>query len=386
MTIVDAPATTERSGGEGSGESRPISITEVQLGAEEERLVLEVLRSGHLAQGPMVARLEDGFRTLTGCDHAVAVSSGTAALQLALRAAGIGPGDEVVTSPFTFVATLNAILDVGATARFADIDDNLCVDPASVEALVGPGTAALLPVHLYGLPADLPAIAALAARHGLHLVEDAAQAHGAVVDGRPAGSWGVGCFSLYATKNVTAGEGGVVTTNDDAVADRVRLLRNQGMRERYQYEMSGTNARLTDLQAAVGVAQLARLEAYARARSSNAARLLDGLAGTPGLTLPSVPHGRSHAWHQFTVLVTPDARLGREALADRLRSDGIGTGVYYPRLTWQYDCFTGHSRVRSDVTPRAAAVAEQALSLPVHPHLSRGDVDRIVDVVRRHLA
>lgn len=363
----------------------PIRVTEVHLGDEEEKLVLEVLRSGHLAQGPVVARLEAGFCDLVGTAHAVAVSSGTAALQLGLRAAGIGRGVEVITSPFTFVATLSAILDVGATARFADVGDDLCVDPGSVAGLVNDHTAAILPVHLFGLPADLPALERIAQAHRLRLVEDAAQAHGAVVADRAAGSWDIGCFSLYATKNVTTGEGGVVTTDDDDVADRLRLLRNQGMRERYRYEVVGTNARLTDLQAAVGVAQMGRLPAYAAARAANAARLLDGLAGTPGLALPSVPAGRTHAWHQFTVRVLPDARLDRTALAAALAADGVETGVYYPRLAWKYACFAEHPGVVPDPTPKAAAAAAQVLSLPVHPHLTGGDLDRVVDAVRRHL-
>ncbi len=253
--------------------TNPIAIASVEMGEEEEALALEVLRSGRLAQGPMVERLEAGFRALAGTDHAVAVSSGTAALVAALEALDVGPGDEVLTSPFTFVATLNAILEAGAVATFVDVGDDLTIPAASVAAALGSATRVVMPVHLYGLPADIGAITTAADERGVAVVEDASQAHGATVDGRPVGSFGVGCFSLYATKNVTAGEGGVITCDDAALADRLRLLRNQGMSERYCYEIAGHNYRLTELQAAIALPQLARLVARTEQRRENAARL-----------------------------------------------------------------------------------------------------------------
>ena len=234
----------------------PISKVDVR---DAEPLVLEVLRSGALAQGPVVERLERAFAEVVGVRHAVAVNNGTTALVAALQVLGLRPGDEVVTSPFTFAATLNAILEAGATARFADIDEaDFAIDPAAVEAVVGDRTAVLMPVHLYGQTADMGPLTAIARRHGLHVVEDAAQAHGAAYEGRGAGSFGLGCFSFYATKNLTTGEGGMITTSDDALADRLRVLRNQGMRERYRYELAGHNYRMTDLHAAVGLPQVAR--------------------------------------------------------------------------------------------------------------------------------
>lgn len=371
-----------------SGPSHPaIPIAAVRLGADEERLVLEVVRSGHLVQGPMVERLEAGFRDLCGVRHAVAVSSGTTALVAALVALGIGPGDEVITSPFTFVATLNAILEVGATARFADIDEHdFTVDPASVAACMTSRTRAVMPVHLYGQPAAMDALVPLAKEHGVAIVEDAAQAHGASVDGQAAGSFGVGCFSLYGTKNVTTGEGGVVTTDDDDVADRVRLLRNQGMRARYQYELVGHNWRLTDIQAAIGIPQLAALASANEVRRQNAARLIEGLREASVLALPTVAPNRTHVFHQFTVRVLPDSTCDRNALAKRLGELGIGTGVYYPRLVHDYDCYRDHPQILVDATPRAARAAEQVLSLPVHQHLDDRDVDRIVTCVRDTVA
>jgi dTDP-4-amino-4,6-dideoxygalactose transaminase len=363
----------------------PIPITRVVVGPDQEAAVLSVLRSGNLAQGPVVAELEQRFAELCGVPHAVAVSNGTVALVAALKALGLGPGDEVVTTPFSFVATLNAILESGATVRFADVRDDFTVDPDSVAELINPRTRALLPVHLYGLPADMPALAALAERHGLALVEDAAQAHGARIGDRVTGSWGTGCFSLYATKNMQCGEGGLITTSDDAVADRLRLLRNQGMRVRYQYETAGHNWRLTDLQAAIAVPQVGRLGETIAARAANAARLSAGLADVPGLVTPSVPAGREHVWHQYTVRVTADAPVTREAVTKHLADAGVGYGLYYPRLMHDYDCYADHPQIGSDATPRAAALTREVLSLPVHQYLSESDCDRVVAAVREAL-
>jgi len=363
-----------------------IPVSRVELGPDEERLVLEVLRSGQLAQGPMVARLEELFATTVGVPHAIAVNSGTTALVATLQALGIGPGDEVVTSPFTFVATLNAVLECGADVRFADISlDDFQLDPEAAAAVVSDRTGVVLPVHLYGLPADLPAFAELAARHGAALVEDAAQAHGAEVQGRPAGAWGIGCFSLYATKNITTGEGGMVTTADDDFADRLRVLRNQGMRARYQYEVPGHNYRLTDLQAAVGIPQLERLDDITKRRRQHAARLDEGLAGVPGLVTPVVRPGRTHVYHQYTVRVTDEARLSRDELAAALAERGVGSGVYYPRVVFDYDCYLHDPRVHVDDMPNAERAAREVLSLPVHPHLDDTDLDVVIGSVREAL-
>ncbi|MEX1006992.1 MAG: DegT/DnrJ/EryC1/StrS family aminotransferase [Acidimicrobiia bacterium] len=365
----------------------PISLSTVDIGSEEEELVLRVLRSGHLAQGEMVAQLEAGFRSLCGVQHAIAVSSGTVALVGALAALGIGPGDEVITSPFTFVATLNAILEVGATARFADIDaDDFTIDPVSVESCITARTRVVMPVHLYGQPAAMDRLTPLAHERAFAIVEDAAQAHGAAVGNKRAGSFGVGCFSLYATKNVTTGEGGIVTTDDDDVADRIGLLRNQGMRARYEYVLPGHNWRLTDLQAAIGVPQLGRLASICEARRRNAERLSDGLAGIEGIVVPTVAPGRSHVFHQYTVRVTSDAACDRDALAAQLARLGIATGVYYPRVVHDYECYRDHPLVVADPTPVASRAATEVLSLPVHQGLDDGDLDRIVDGVRNTVA
>ena len=359
-----------------------IPVSQVIVGDDEERGVLEVLRSGALAQGEKVAQLEDAFAAAHDVAHAVAVSNGTVALSAALRALGIGPGDEVITTAFSFNATLNSILETGATARFADIRDDFTIDPEAMAALVNSRTAALLPVHLYGLPADMIAITTLAARHGLAIVEDAAQAHGAACRGRSVGTFGIGTFSLYGTKNITCGEGGLVTTDDDEIARTLRLLRNQGMRARYDYELPGYNWRLTDLQAAVALPQVNRLKEITAVRNANASSLTAGLTGTPGLLLPAVPAGRSHVWHQYTVRVNADAPVGREEFCARLTGAGVGHGIYYPKLMHDYPCYQDNPRVVLDDTPRARLISAQVVSLPVHPSLNATSLARVVDAAK----
>ncbi len=359
----------------------PISVVDVR---DAEPLVLEVIRSGVLAQGPMVQRLEESFAAVVGVRHAVAVSNGTTALVAALQVLDLRPGDEVVTSPFTFAATLNAALEAGATVRFADIrEDDFAIDPDLVAARVGARTRALLPVHLYGQTADMGPISALARERGLHLVEDAAQAHGATYDGRAAGSFGLGCFSFYATKNLTTGEGGMVTTDDDGLADRLRVLRNQGMRQRYQYEVPGHNYRMTDLQAAVGLPQVARLGEIVERRKGNARRLSEGLGDVPGLTVPRELPGRSHVWHQYTVLL--DETVDRDRVVADLAEAGVGAGVYYPRTVFDHDCYRDHPRVVVEEVPVAESVVRRCLSLPVHQHLTDAQLDTIVASLRRAL-
>ena len=355
------------------------------MGADEESAVIEVLRSGRLAQGPKVEEFENLFADAHDSAFAVAVCNGTMALVAAMQALDLEPGDEVVTSPFSFVATLNAILETGATARFADVGDDLCLDPESVKALIGPRTRAILPVHLYGLPADMTALSEIARRHDLTIIEDAAQAHGARVGDRPVGNFGMACFSLYATKNITAGEGGVITTNDESKAERLRLLRNQGMRGRFEFVIAGHNYRMTELQAALAIPQMRRIDEITRHRRANAARLSEGLAGLRGLRLPFEPPGRTHVFHQYTVRVEEGAVCDRGQLAKRLQNSGVESGIYYPRLMHDYDCYRNNPLVSKDMTPRAELAATEVLSLPVHQHLSDADVDQVVVAVRTAL-
>jgi perosamine synthetase len=356
-----------------------IRISAPQLGAEVENLVLSVLRSGHLAQGPMVERFEALCTEMAGTAHAVAVTNGTIALDAALQILDIGPGHEVITSPFTFAATINAILRSGASVRFADIGDDFTVDPRSVAALIGPATTALMPVHLYGLPADMRELTSLAAANRVAIIEDAAQSHGATVDGRRAGSFGIGCFSFYATKNVTSGEGGCVTTDDAMLAERLRVIRNQGMRSRYDYAIIGQNWRMTDVAAAIAIPQMQRLHEINAARSANAAALTSLLGGNAAVTTPAVPAGRTHVWHQYTVLLDP--AIDRDRVVAFMSSAGVDAGVYYPGLVWDHDAYRHHANVHRDDTPVARNIASRCLSLPVHPGLSRHDLERVADTL-----
>ncbi len=362
-----------------------IPISRVVVDAETEQLVLEVLRAGQLAQGPMVARFEDLCREMTGAAHAVAVNNGTTALEISLQALGVGPGDEVITTPFTFAATVNAIVHSGATVRFADVLDDYTIDPSGIEAAINERTKAIMPVHLYGLPADMERIAEIGQQNQLSIIEDAAQAHGASVRGRPVGGYGLACFSFYATKNLSTGEGGVVTTNDEALADRLRVLRNQGMRSRYVYEMPGHNYRMMDLVAALAISQFAKREAMEAARRENADRLSKGLADIPGLLLPFEPDGRRTVWHQYTVRVTDEAPIDRDGFVAELNARGVGAGVYYPRSAYDYDCYRNHPQIQVSVCPKSDAFARSVASLPVHQHLSRDDVDTIIGVTREVL-
>lgn len=360
-----------------------ISVSSISFGEDVEREVLDTLRSGIVAQGPKVKRLEDGFAELVGARHAVAVNNGTTALTAALQVRDLEPGDEVLTTPFTFVATLNAILESGATARFADISESdFNLDPATVESKINDRTKVLMPVHLYGQPADMGELMPLAQSHGLAVVEDAAQAHGATFDGKGVGTFGTGCFSFYATKNLTTAEGGMITTDDDAVADRLRVLRNQGMRSRYVYEMVGHNYRMTDLQASLALPQLDTYLEQVAQRRRNAELLRDGLNDVAGLTLPSELPGRGHVWHQFTVIVAEDAPISRDDLAERLLQREIGSGIYYPKTVYDYDCYRDHPRVIIEDTPVATSVAGRCLSIPVHARLSDTDIEKIVSAVR----
>lgn len=363
-----------------------IPITRIEIGDAEKELVLDVLERGHLAQGPLVERFEALCADMAGTAHAVAVNNGTTALVVAIEALGLGPGDEVITSPLTFVATVNAILEAGATVRFGDVGDDYNLDPGTIAPVLGDRTRAVMPVHLYGQTADMDAIEPIAASHGLAVIEDAAQSHFATTAaGRRAGSYGIGCFSFYATKNLMSGEGGVVTTDDPTLADRIRVLRNQGMRARYEYEMAGHNYRLTDLAAAVAIPQFERIDAAIDARRRNAARLRERLGDVPGLVVPEAETGRGHVWHQFTLRLTEDSPTDRDGLIAHLTTAGIGHGVYYPRAVYDYDCYRNHDRVVIDGSPRAESFARSILSIPVHQHLTAAEVDAVADAVRSAL-
>jgi perosamine synthetase len=352
-----------------------IPIAKPFIGETEKQAVLEVLDSGMLVQGPRVKALEERFAEVCGTKYAVATSSGTTALYLALLAHDVGVGDEVITTSFTFVATVSSILFTGAKPVFVDIDEQTFnVVPELIEQAVTPRTKAILPVHLYGHPCDMDAILDIAQRHNLVMIEDAAQAIGATYQGKPVGGFGVGCFSLYATKNVMSGEGGMITADDEAVAERCRLLRSHGSRKRYYYDFLGYNLRMSDLHAAIGLAQIARLDELTARRQANAAYLNAHIAS---VVTPTVRDGCEHVWHQYTVRV--DGGRDRDAAVAHLNEAGVGTGVFYPVPLHQQ----GYIReIVGDVSlPVTERLAQEVISLPVHPQLSQADLEQIVTAV-----
>ncbi len=359
-----------------------IPIAAPLLGQEEKQAVLETIESGQLAQGKRVKAFEEGFAAVCGVKHAVATSSGTTALHAVILAHGIGPGDEVITTPFTFIASANAAVFTGARPVFVDIDErSYNLDPCRVEAAITPRTKAILPVHLFGNPCDMDAIMEIAERHGLIVIEDACQAHGAAFKGRKVGSFGTGCFSFYPTKNITTAEGGIVTTDDDELADRLRLIRSHGQRERYYHETLGYNFRMTEIQAAIGLAQLAKLERFTEARRANALYLTERLRG---VVTPTETPGSQHVFHQYTIRVPSSSALSpagaeRDALADHLRQRGIGTMIYYPVPVHKQKVY--QQMGYTDDLPIAEQASREVLSLPVHPALTTNDLDQIVEGV-----
>lgn len=355
-----------------------IPISKPYIGDAEKQAVLAVLESGMLVQGPRTAALEEKFAAACGVKHAVATSSGTTALHLALLAHGIGEDDEVITTPFTFIASANSILYAGARPVFVDIDEETFnINPALVEAAVTARTKAILPVHLYGYPCDMDAIMAIAQKHHLVVIEDAAQAIGAEYKGKRVGGFGTGCFSLYATKNVMSGEGGMVTTDDDALAQRLRMLRNHGMQRRYYHDILGYNFRMTDLHAAIGLAQMDRLNEFTAKRCSNAAYLNTHITS---VVTPKVRPGYGHVWHQYTVRV--DGGRSRDAAIQALTGAGVGTGIFYP-VPANKQAHLVEMGLGDVALPVAEKVAQEVISLPVHPQLSQADLETIVAAVNR---
>ena len=348
-----------------------IPIAAPDIGLDEEEAVLRVLRSGRLAQGAEVARLEEEFAAACGVEHAVAVVNGTAALHAALWAAGVGAGDEVLVPAFTFAATANAVVATGAAPVFVDIGEDFLIDLEHAEALVTEKTKAVMAVHLYGLMADVGRVEELADRQGLAIVEDAAQAHLAQRGGRTAGATGIGAFSLYATKNMTSGEGGLVTTADRRAAEAIRRFRNHGMATRYRHDEWGLNYRLTDIAAAIARAQLRKLEAANARRRENADYYTANLSGF--FTPQPVPPGAVHVYHQYVVRV--EAGL-RDAAVGRLREEGVDADIHYPIAVNRQPAFERLDQ--ADSCRRAHLASQEVLALPVHPLVDDSARERVV--------
>lgn len=372
---------------------RPVSdhkipISKPLMSEEEVEAVREVLLSGHLREGEKARQFEEEFKRMCGAKHAIVASSGTAALHLAFLALRklniIKPGDEVILPSFTFAATANVVIMTGCKPVFADIDERtFTMDPDDVVEKLTDRTRVLEPVHLYGQPADVEALLEIAEDHKLYVVWDAAQAHGAKYKGRDVGSFDhLVCYSFYATKNMTTGEGGMVTTNDDELARTVGLLKTHGQVHKYWHEMIGLNYRMTEMQAAIGLCQLRKLEKFNQARIENARVLTEGLSKIDGVMPPYVRPNCVHVFHQYTItLELEEFKCSRDEFARALEAEGIGVGVHYPTPVHKQPAYREIAKdVRLPITER---IAERVLSLPVHPALSREDLEAIIHAVEK---
>jgi dTDP-4-amino-4,6-dideoxygalactose transaminase len=352
-----------------------------QIQKEIQAAVNKVLESGHYVLGPEVQAFEEAFASYCGTKYAVAVNTGTSALHLALLAAGVGPGDEVITTPLTFVATTASILYIGAKPVFVDIDPKtLNLDASKVITAITPKTKALLPVHLHGKPVEMDPLLDISKKSGIPLIEDAAQAHGAEYRGKRAGSMGLaGCFSFYPGKNLGAyGEGGAVTTNDEALAKKVKVLRDWGAEKRYHHDLAGFNFRMEALQGAILGVKLKHLDKWTEARQALAKRYDEKLKGAP-LEIPTMPFGVRHVYHVYPVLVEK-----RDKLQDHLNAKGIQTNIHYPIPVHLQKAYA-HLGHKSGDFPLAEKACSQLLSLPLYPEMTPAQVDEAVAAVRSGL-
>ena len=358
-----------------------IQMSSVRIDDECTRAVLDTIKSGQIAQGPRVEEFEKAFAAYIGVKYGIAVSSGTAALHAALMAAGIGPGDEVITTSFSFIATANCCLFVGAKPVFADIDANTFnITPRSIEEKITPRTRAVIIVDLYGQACDMDEITALCRKNNLVLIEDACQAHGAEYKKKKVGSFGIGCFSFYPTKNMTTGEGGMITTDDEEILRKAHLVRQHGQSRRYVHDVLGYNFRMTDIAAAMGICQLKKLDEVNAVRINNAKVLTDHISQVKGLIPPFIASCRNHVFHQYTIRVTEDYKYYRDELQQKLLENGISTIIYYPTPIHRQPSFKALGYQEN--LPVTETVTRQVLSLPVHPGLTRSDLNKIVEVIK----
>jgi len=369
---------------------RLIPINAPQIGEEEIEAVVKVLKSGilthSLGAGPVVTKFEKEFANFANTKHAIAVNTGTAALHVAVLAANVKPGEEVILPSFTFVATAEAVVIAGAKPVFVDIDPKTYnILPKKIEEAITRKTKAVIPVDLYGLPADLQPIKEIAEKHGLIVIEDAAQAHGATYKEKPAGFFAdVACWSLYASKNMTTGEGGVITTSNDEMTDQMRLIRSHGEKAKYASFMLGHNYRMTEIQAAIGCVQLKKLPAFLSKRRSNARRLTEILKKTEKLQLPQEPKNFGHSWYLYTVRLKDATERERDRIVEELKKEGIGAEVYYVNpvhLMPYYRNVFGKFGL-----PETEEAAKQIMSLPVHPSVKEEQIDYIGQTLLHLLA
>jgi dTDP-4-amino-4,6-dideoxygalactose transaminase len=357
-----------------------IQISKPNLGLKELKAIREVFKSGMVVQGPRVEELEREFSKYVGTKYGIATSSGTTALHVAALSAGIREGDEVIVPSFSFVATANCILYCNAKPVFADInEDDYNIDPDDIQKKITPKTKAIIPVHLYGQSADMKAIMDIAEDKKLIVIEDACQAHGAEFENKKVGSFGIGVFSFYATKNMTTGEGGMITTNDEKINEISRMIRSHGSKQRYYHEILGYNYRMTDIQAAIGLVQLKNLEKNNKKRIKNAKMLTRGLKNIPGIITPKIMPNRKHVFHQYTIRITKDFGISREELIKKLEEKGIQTIIYYPLPIHKQRLYLNLGyNVHLPVTEK---LENEILSLPVHPLLKKEDVNYIIESI-----
>lgn len=355
-----------------------IPISKPLLGMEEKKAVWKVLDSGFLAQGKKVEEFEKKFAKYIGTKYAIATSSGTTALHLALLAHRIKKGDEVITSPFTFIASANAILYCGAKPVFVDIGEDFNLNPNLIEKKITKKTKAILVVHLFGFPVDMPKVMKIAKKYNLVVIEDCCQAHGASIKGKKVGSFGTGCFSFYPTKNMTTGEGGMVTTNNKKIAERIKLLRNHGMRVRYYHDILGYNFRMTDIAAAIGIEQLKKLETFNKKRIANASYLNRNIRAK-GIILPKIKKDFRHVYHQYTIRITEECSKSRQEIIRILEKNGISSAIYYPLPVYKQKLYLDLGY--NEHLPITEKYSKEILSLPIHPSLTKMDLRKIVLVL-----
>lgn len=362
-----------------------INISQPIIEDEEINAVVEVLHSGMIAQGSKVTEFEKSFAKYCGTKYAIAVNNGTSAIHTALYALDIKPGDEVITVPFTFVATANPILMQGGKVVFCDISEtDYCIDPEQIEAKITKKTKAILPVDLYGQIYNYEAVKQIADKHSLKIMEDAAQSIGAQQNSVRAGNFGeIAAFSLYATKNISTGEGGMITTNDESLMKRCKLFRHHGQNEgkTYEYLELGYNYRMTNIAAAMGIEQLKKIEKFMKIRNRNAELYNKGLNDLEGIIIPTISSGNTHVYHQYTIRITENAIFSRDELIGYLRENGIGSGVYYPKPLHLHHHFSKMGYKKGDF-PVSEKISQQVLSLPVHPSLSENDVTSVIEKIR----
>ena len=358
-----------------------IPINLPKIGEEEVQAVVKVLRSGMLTSGlgagPMVTEFEKNFAKFAGVKHAVAVNTGTAALHSAVVASGVKQGDEVILPSFTFVATAEAVVLAGGKPAFADIDaQTYNLSPSAVEKSITKNTKAILPVDLYGFSADMKSMREIAAKHGLALVEDAAQAHGTTYAGKPAGTFAdAACWSLYASKNMTTGEGGIITTDNDQIAETLRMIRTHGEKAKYSSLMLGTNYRMSEVQAAIGNVQLQKLPSFVAKRRQNAQQLTKILEKSSRLILPWESKDRQHSWYLYTARLKDGTETERNKIVEELKKKGIGSEVYYVNPVHQMPFY--RENFGSTKLPETDKASKQVFSLPIHPGVKAEQVDYI---------